>query len=88
MTNYCKTKIRKLCFYGRNSTHRPCSVLRYALHMEKELSKVCKYVWEFTNTQGDKYLFAKYINLNDSSDTTIVTVGSHNRYGAANYIHF
>jgi hypothetical protein len=87
MTKYCENKIRRLCFYGDVSKHRPCSVLRHAKFVEKSLNKICKKVWEFTNPKGEQFLFSKYVNPNDKSDTTIVTLGAHNRSCMAKYIH-
>ena len=83
MTNYCKTKIKNLC--GR--CRQRCTVLNHAILMEKELGKVCKKVWEFENVVGAKFLFAKYVDPNNKSDETIVTVGFHRRDCIPRYIY-
>jgi len=69
MTKYMTKRIKDIAGNGK------LSVMHHALHTEKELGKVCRRVWEHTNPQGSKFIFAKYIDPNDRSDETIVTLG-------------
>lgn len=73
MTKYCERKLN-------NITNKRRSVLSYALSMEKNLEKYCKKVWEFTNRNDEKFIFALYIDPINISDTTIVTIATEMKY--------
>jgi len=73
MTNYMLKKIKNIAKKGR------IGIIHKALQTENDLEKICKKVWVFSNPKNQQYLFAKYVNPNDKSDTTIVTLGYYDK---------
>ncbi len=69
MTKYCINKIKEIV--NIPSHH----IIDHAVLMEKELNRICKKVWTYTNKYNDKFVFGKYINPVEKSDSIIVTLG-------------
>ena len=51
---------------------------RFIKRHEERLGKKCTLIWEFTNPQGQKYIFAR-IGLKRDTDNLVVTVAYFNK---------
>ena len=48
------------------------AIQRFIKHKERYLGRTCRSIWEHTNPQGEKYLFASFCK---NYDKLVVTIG-------------
>ena len=53
------------------------SILRNIKRKEKDLNRICRSIWAFTNPKGEHFIFASYTtgNFPKDKDKVIVTIG-------------
>jgi len=54
-----------------NKTDLSKSAQRKIKNLEIDLNKKCRKIWEFTNTKDERYIFARFGKLKDSTISTI-----------------
>jgi len=58
--------------YHRSELRMP--VRRNIWAKEKNLSRKCRAIWDFTNPEGHRYLFGRFCNGQGMKDTVICTL--------------
>jgi len=53
------------------------SVMRHAVDSENDLNRICKKIWEFTNPLNEKFIFGKFVDVDNRSDFIVVTLGTY-----------